>query len=78
MFGTPWDTAETIRETIEFAKELKSTNSIFFAATPYPGTRLREIFIENGMNVPKDHREYRQFVEGDYKNYRSILGEKPS
>jgi len=58
MFGTPWDTAETIRETIEFAKELKSTNSIFFAATPYPGTRLREIFIENGMNVPKDHREY--------------------
>lgn len=67
MLGTPWETEETIRETIDFAKELKSTVSAFLYATPYPGTRLREIFIEKGLHVPKNCRDYRQFVEGDYR-----------
>ena len=70
MLGTPWETEETIRETIDFAKNLKSTTSAFLCATPYPGTRLREIFIEKGLHVPEDYREYRQFVEGDYGSSR--------
>lgn len=66
MFGTPWDTDEGIRETIEFAKKLKSTITVFLCAMPYPGTQLRELFIESGMHVPEDYREYRQFIEGEY------------
>ncbi|MCP4676430.1 MAG: radical SAM protein [Deltaproteobacteria bacterium] len=66
MLGTPWDTPETKRQTIALAKQLKSTVTLFFAATPFPGTKLRDAFIENGMYVPKAAAEYRQFwVEGE-------------
>lgn len=63
ILGTPWDTPWTTRETIDFAKQLKSTISVFFCATPYPGTRLREVFIEKGMYVPKDFSDYKHYNE---------------
>jgi radical SAM superfamily enzyme YgiQ (UPF0313 family) len=68
MLGTPWETEENIRETIDFAKNLKSTVSVFLNAMPFPGTRLREIFIEKGLHVPEDCREYRLFVEEDHRS----------
>ncbi|MFH1144301.1 MAG: radical SAM protein [Candidatus Eisenbacteria bacterium] len=64
MLGTPWETEDTIRETIDFARELKPTISIFFLAMPYPGTALREAFIDAGWPLPADWRSYRHFVEG--------------
>ena len=65
ILGLPWETPETIRQSMDLAKEIKPTVSAFLVATPYPGTRLRELFLERGMFVPQDHRDYRQFVEGD-------------
>jgi radical SAM superfamily enzyme YgiQ (UPF0313 family) len=54
MIGTPWETPETIEETISFAKRLPSTGSTFFLATPYPGTELEEEFRRAGWPIPDD------------------------
>ncbi len=61
LIGTPWETEETVRETVEFAKELKATISLFFAATPYPGCPMRDVYIEKGMPVPESCDEYGRF-----------------
>jgi radical SAM superfamily enzyme YgiQ (UPF0313 family) len=62
MIGLPWETPDTVEETIAFAKELRATNSYFFLATPYPGTVLRDQFLEAGLPVATDYSEYRQSV----------------
>jgi len=48
LFGLPWDTHETIRETIEFAKELKPDSAQFAVVVPHPGTELYDICLEKG------------------------------
>lgn len=42
MFGLPGETEETIRQTIEFAKELNPDTAQFFPLIPYPGTEAYE------------------------------------
>lgn len=44
----PWETHETIRETIEFAKELKPDSAQFAIVIPHPGTELYDICLEKG------------------------------
>lgn len=61
LIGTPWETEQTVRETVDFAKELKATISLFFAATPYPGSPMRDVYIEKGMPVPESCDEYGRF-----------------
>ncbi len=43
MLGFPEDTRETIRSTVDFARELDPDSVQFTAVTPYPGTRLHDI-----------------------------------
>lgn len=43
MFGFPWDSEETVRETIKLAKKLKGNLMEFYIVTPLPGTELYEI-----------------------------------
>ena len=50
MLGSPGETTETIRETIEFAKEIRPTYVSFNITTPYPGTELWDE-IEGKLNV---------------------------
>ncbi len=40
MLGSPGETWETIKETIDFAKEIRPTYASFNITTPYPGTDL--------------------------------------
>ncbi len=42
MIGTPSETRETIRETVEFCKELDLAPEVIFFMTAYPGTELYE------------------------------------
>ena len=42
MIGNPFDTKETIEQTISFAKELDTDYAYFGFATPFPGTELRK------------------------------------
>lgn len=43
MIGFPWDSKDTISETIDFAKELKGDLYSFAIAYPHPGTEMYEI-----------------------------------
>ncbi|MGO8704864.1 MAG: radical SAM protein [Candidatus Brocadiia bacterium] len=42
IIGLPGETAETVQDTIAFAKELSPDTAGFSIATPFPGTELRE------------------------------------
>jgi anaerobic magnesium-protoporphyrin IX monomethyl ester cyclase len=50
MLGSPGETPETIRQTIDFAKKLKVDFAQFSLTTPFPGTELYDIYM-------KDRRE---------------------
>lgn len=52
MLGTPWDTAETMEQTIRFATELPLDYAQFAIAVPYPGTAMRAEVQENLCDVP--------------------------
>lgn len=56
MIGTPGENRETIRETIDFCKELELTPEVIFFMTPYPGTELYRMALESGKI--RDEEEY--------------------
>jgi radical SAM superfamily enzyme YgiQ (UPF0313 family) len=64
MIGNPGETKETIRKTIDFAKELDPDTAQFTIATPFPGTELYEIF----MHQDHDFKEFK-----DYKWYNDVV-----
>jgi radical SAM superfamily enzyme YgiQ (UPF0313 family) len=46
--GLPGETHQTIRETIDFCKELNLAPEVIFFATPYPKTALYDLAMEQG------------------------------
>ncbi len=46
IIGLPGETPETVRKTLDFAKEVDLDFASFFIAQPYPGTRLYELAID--------------------------------
>jgi len=57
MIGSPGETRETIEETIGFAKKLDPDFVQFSTATPYPGTELYRMFLEEGF-MPEQWSKY--------------------
>jgi anaerobic magnesium-protoporphyrin IX monomethyl ester cyclase len=58
LFGIPGETQETIRETIEFAKEINASSTQFAVAIPHPGTALYEECRANGWLTSEDWADY--------------------
>ena len=58
LFGMPGETQETIRETIEFAKEINASSTQFAVAIPHPGTALYEECRANGWLTSEDWADY--------------------
>jgi len=58
LFGMPGETPETIRETIEFAKELCASSTQFAVAIPHPGTALYRECKENGWLTSENWADY--------------------
>ena len=56
IIGTPGETKETMRETVDFCKELNLVPEVIFFMTPYPGTELYRLAIEQGKIT--DEEEY--------------------
>ncbi len=54
MIGAPGETKETIQETVDFCKELKLTPEVIFFMTPYPGTELYRMALEQGKIVDEE------------------------
>ncbi len=53
ILGLPGETAETIQETIRFAREVNPHTIQVSVAAPYPGTALHRQAVENGW-LPED------------------------
>ena len=53
--GLLGDTEETVKDTIEKALELGADSRQFSIATPYPGSRLWDIYKENGWIASDDY-----------------------
>lgn len=49
VIGLPWETEETIEETIKFAIELNSDFISFYTATPLPGSRFYDYALEHNL-----------------------------
>jgi len=48
MLGSPGETPETVRQTIDFAIKLKLDFAQFAVTVPFPGTELYDIYLKNG------------------------------
>jgi len=79
LLGLPWETRETMRETMEFAKELKPDSAQFAIVIPHPGTELYDICLEKGwlkydswedFNCRKALIETENFSAEDIEKYR--------
>lgn len=60
MLGNIGETTETIKETIKFAKGLELDYATSFITTPYPGTDLYKIALENGYIT--EHTKWEDFA----------------
>jgi len=58
VIGFPYETEEEIRETIRFANKVGVDLAQFTVATPYPGTRLWQIAVENNLLLTRNWRKY--------------------
>lgn len=56
MIGYPGENRETIQETINFCKELELIPEVIFFITPYPGTELYTMALQQGKI--EDEEEY--------------------
>lgn len=60
IFGLPEDTLESMRETLDMAKELKCEFVNFYCAMAYPGSRLYNMAIKEGWKLPESWMGYSQ------------------
>jgi len=58
LLGNEGETKETIKETIEFAKELNPDTAQFFPIMVYPGTEAYENFKKKGFIVSENWRDW--------------------
>lgn len=58
MFGFPYDSKETIEQTIAFAKKISPDQVQFSISMCYPGTSLYEFAKENNLLLAKNFKEF--------------------
>jgi radical SAM superfamily enzyme YgiQ (UPF0313 family) len=60
IFGLPHDNFDTMRRTLDMAKELNCEFANFYSAMAYPGSRLYDKAIENNWPLPDSWHGYSQ------------------
>lgn len=63
IFGLPDDDYETMKETLDLAKELNCAYSNFYCAMAYPGSELHDDAVARGLPLPANWAGYSQFGE---------------
>lgn len=65
MIGQPYDTIESIKDTISFAQELQSygAKAVFSVTTPFPGTYLYKNALKMGVHI----------VDCDFDHYNTFF-----
>ena len=64
IFGLPDDTYETMQETLDLAIEANCEFANFYCAMAYPGSKLYDMAIENGWELPEQWIDYSQHSYG--------------
>lgn len=66
MVGSPGESPETIEQTVRFAKQLKLDFAQFAVTTPFPGTKLYDVYMagKKGIHIPWDSFVYAGTGEG--------------
>jgi radical SAM superfamily enzyme YgiQ (UPF0313 family) len=64
MLGSPGDTPDTIKETIEFAKSVDADFAQFSITTPFPGTELYEAYKSGSGTID----DWDKFIYAKVKN----------
>jgi radical SAM superfamily enzyme YgiQ (UPF0313 family) len=62
LFGLPGETVETMRKSIDFARELDLDFAQFYCATPWPGTQLYDEALKNGWLNTTDWSKFEQSI----------------
>ena len=62
LFGLPGETVETMKKSIEFARELDLDFAQFYCATPWPGTGLYEKALKNGWLTTTEWSKFEQSI----------------
>ena len=60
MFGLPGDTVDTMRETLELARELNCGYPNMYCTMAYPGSQLYKDALESGIDLPESWLGYAQ------------------
>ena len=60
IFGLPDDTLESMQETLDMAKELNCECVNLYCAMAYPGSKLYQIALKEGWELPKVWHGYSQ------------------
>lgn len=60
IFGLPDDTSRTMRETLDMALDLNCEFANFYCAMAYPGSRLYDIAVQCGWELPKSWHGFSQ------------------
>lgn len=58
LVGMPGETQETMEKTLAMAKFLNPDVAQFFPVMVYPGTRLYDLYLENGFIASQNYSEY--------------------
>jgi radical SAM superfamily enzyme YgiQ (UPF0313 family) len=76
IIGLPGETEETIRETIDLAKELPLDIALFHVAAPYPGTPFFFEVVENGWFKEGTRWEEVDMDKGTVLKYDNLSAEE--
>ena len=60
IFGLPDDNLKTMQETLDMAMELNCEFANFYCAMAYPGSRLYDIAVKEGWELPKEWHGFSQ------------------
>tara|TARA_Y100000310_G_C20648820_1_gene798230 strand:+ start:193 stop:1479 length:1287 start_codon:yes stop_codon:yes gene_type:complete len=75
MIGLPYDTEETMQQTIDFAKSLPLDLVQFTITVPYPGTQLYHLIDDEGRFLVDDWAEFGSYSGKAYYEYGAIKRE---
>ena len=76
IIGLPGETEQTIRETIEFSKELPLDIALFHVAAPYPGTPFFYEVVEKGWFRQGNRWEHLDMDRGTVLDYPNLSAER--
>jgi radical SAM superfamily enzyme YgiQ (UPF0313 family) len=64
IFGLPDDTQESMTNTLNLALELNCEFANFYSAMAYPGSKLYDMAVSQGLDLPKSWHDYSQHGYG--------------